>query len=86
VIDTKKEGRPWASDCKACSRRFDTYYRIVQGPHGPMKIEEDLCPVCRRSTLFYFDHEDIDESTAAEEEADLLFLELTGLKRETASE
>lgn len=68
--------------CRACDRVFDVFARTVEGPNGPIKIEEDLCKLCRRRALVWFDHEDNDALQAIEEEVDLLFLNKTGRKRE----
>lgn len=65
---------------------FDAYKRTVEGPDGPMVIEEDLCQPCRRKVLFYFDHEDTNEIVAAEELAEDLHLNLTGRRRENPTD
>ena len=67
-----------AAHCRACDSIFDTYHRTVPGPQGPLVIEENLCPTCRRKVTFFFDMEQDDEELQAQDAARWLLLQQTG--------
>lgn len=70
-----------AAHCRACDGLFDTFHRSVLGPQGPMQIEENLCPTCRRKVTFFFDMEQDDEETQATDAASWLLLQQTGRRQ-----